>query len=271
MNKTLPGVYVILNALNHKRYVGSSAGKLNLRWAEHKYMLKNNKHRNPHLQASWNKYGHDAFAFIILENTTSESALEAEKKWYEYFKQQGFELYNIKPGGQNSQLGLKMSEKTRQAIAKSQKGRIKSKEEIEKIRQAHVGKPAPWTSKRMQKTFTVIDPEGHQHSGENLLKFSTERKLDTSGIWKVVKGERPSHKGWTSPEARKAYLAEHPLKRLNNLNQTCPICLKEFHIKPYEAGRRVFCSRACRAKSDHEKYSGDGNPNFKHGRRVKHP
>lgn len=269
VDKKLPGVYVIINALNHKRYVGSSAISINSRWATHKYRLRKGTHGNPHLQTSWNKYGESAFAFIAVENTTPENALEAEKKWYDYFKEQGFDLYNLKPGGQNSQLGLKMSEKTKQILAKSNVGRIKSQEEIEKIRQAHIGKLAPWTRELFSKEYYFISPSGEQVRGKNILDLCRQYDLDGSAMAHVNRGTRPSYKGWTNPEARNTYLLAHPLKRQNNLTQVCPICENNFHISPSEVGRRIYCSRVCRAKADSEKYNGTGNPNYRHGRRVK--
>ena len=56
------GVYKIENKTNHKVYVGSTVN-LYHRMYEHSYTLENNIHKNKHLQASWNKYGKDAFEF----------------------------------------------------------------------------------------------------------------------------------------------------------------------------------------------------------------
>lgn len=60
------GIYIITNLLNGKRYVGSSKNLYN-RLHEHVHNLNNNKAHNKHLQASWNKYGGDAFHYGILE------------------------------------------------------------------------------------------------------------------------------------------------------------------------------------------------------------
>ena len=50
------GIYMILNLINGKRYIGSSIDIYN-RLHEHLHNLKNNKSHNNHLQNSWNKYG----------------------------------------------------------------------------------------------------------------------------------------------------------------------------------------------------------------------
>jgi group I intron endonuclease len=57
--------------VNGKIYIGST----NLLWNRHRQhlqKLKNNKHKNKHLQNSFNKYGKDNFKFIVVEivNTT---------------------------------------------------------------------------------------------------------------------------------------------------------------------------------------------------------
>lgn len=62
----LSGVYEIRNALNNKRYIGSSIN-IYRRWRDHKRMLNLSVHPNKHLQSAWNKYGEKHFVFKILE------------------------------------------------------------------------------------------------------------------------------------------------------------------------------------------------------------
>lgn len=64
--RKLSGVYEIRNALNNKRYIGSSIN-IYRRWRDHKRMLNLSVHPNKHLQAAWNKYGEKHFVFKILE------------------------------------------------------------------------------------------------------------------------------------------------------------------------------------------------------------
>jgi len=62
---TTAGVYRIMNTANGKFLLGSS---LNLHgpWNRHKFALTTVGHSNRALQADWNAYGADAFAFEIL-------------------------------------------------------------------------------------------------------------------------------------------------------------------------------------------------------------
>lgn len=50
------GVYYIYCSQNNKGYVGSS-NNINARISNHKSRLKSNKHKNIHLQNSYNLYG----------------------------------------------------------------------------------------------------------------------------------------------------------------------------------------------------------------------
>lgn len=61
-----PGVYVILNKVTRKRYVGE-ASNLARRFSDYYSQLINKKHSCKSLQRDWNKYGAKLFDFIILE------------------------------------------------------------------------------------------------------------------------------------------------------------------------------------------------------------
>ncbi len=89
-------VYGIINIKNGKIYVGSTTN-FSRRKGEHLWMLKNNKHKNPHLQSAWNKYGEEYFKFIILEKITDDrSVYDVEQiyidKYKSYEKKIGYNL-----------------------------------------------------------------------------------------------------------------------------------------------------------------------------------
>lgn len=86
MIKKLIGIYGIHHKILKLIYIGSSRNIIN-RWRRHKWMLRLNKHSNPYLQNAWNKYGEEAFEFIILEEITNlESLPSREKYWMDYYK-----------------------------------------------------------------------------------------------------------------------------------------------------------------------------------------
>jgi len=81
MNTNVGGVYLILNTINGKGYIGSSNNiKTRFRW--HKNELLKNKHCNDYLQNSYNKYGKEAFTYTILQKIDDFSKLrEIELDW----------------------------------------------------------------------------------------------------------------------------------------------------------------------------------------------
>ena len=96
------GVYSITNKCNGKIYVGSSV-KIKQRWRGHISDLNKNKHRNPHLQRSWNKYGSDNFSFNIIENCSPKKVLELEQAYIDKLNCLDSKYgYNINPKAQNS-------------------------------------------------------------------------------------------------------------------------------------------------------------------------
>lgn len=102
------GVYMILNILNDKKYIGSTTVSFKKRWWSHKASLRHNKHKNVYLQNSWNKYGEDNFKFIILDIIDDKNlVLQQEQQWIE--KYNFSRLYNI---NENATGGNQFSEET---------------------------------------------------------------------------------------------------------------------------------------------------------------
>ncbi len=71
-------VYAIVNVMNGKRYIGSTMHFQN-RVQMHKFHLRRGTHDNRHLQASWKKYGEDAFVFGIIEEVPVEQMIKQEQ------------------------------------------------------------------------------------------------------------------------------------------------------------------------------------------------
>ena len=74
MKHDVQGIYQIKNLKNDKVYIGSSKA-IYKRWHDHKRDLKNNRHANSYLQASWIKYGEESFKFSIIEKIEDLSKL----------------------------------------------------------------------------------------------------------------------------------------------------------------------------------------------------
>lgn len=84
------GVYKIINLINGKIYIGSTKNMRRRLW-KHRALLRHNKHHNPHLQNSWNKYGEENFDYAIIEQCSEEHQYEREQYYIDAFHPE----YNI--------------------------------------------------------------------------------------------------------------------------------------------------------------------------------
>ncbi len=153
------GIYAIINLVTGKAYVGQ-AFNFKKRWTNHEVELRLNRHCNPYLQASWNKYGEQNFIFIVLECCESDALTLREQFWMDKLKVTDREFgYNYAPAA-GSLLGFKASEETKAKLAirsaklkgvprseeikakisATTKGRVVSEETREKMRLARLGK-----------------------------------------------------------------------------------------------------------------------------------
>lgn len=79
--KVESGIYMIVNVINNKCYIGSTKN-FRKRKYEHFKDLINNKHHSQHLQNAYNKYGKESFHFIELEQVEDLTLLiDREIHW----------------------------------------------------------------------------------------------------------------------------------------------------------------------------------------------
>lgn len=157
------GIYCVLNIINNKKYIGSTINIKN-RIKHHLRKLKSNKHHNPRLQASFNKYGEKNFIFFILELVnTSNELLKREQYYIDKFDSKN--LFNIHLIT-NSSLGVKRSDKTKEKIRLANLG-LKHPEWRNKIKSVSQGKENHWTKK---KKFTEESKKKMSSSQKNLYQ-----------------------------------------------------------------------------------------------------
>ena len=80
MTTKISGVYRITNTAKGLSYIGSSKD-IDRRWVQHRSKLRYNKHKNPKLQAAWNKYGEAVFACEVIEFLPEGKLQERETYW----------------------------------------------------------------------------------------------------------------------------------------------------------------------------------------------
>jgi len=178
-------IYGILNLANGKVYIGSAVN-VNHRFGTHKSNLNLNKHPNKHLQAAWNEYGDFAFEFLILENVLWKlELLEREEFWIELTNccnpKNGYNKRKIP----SSNLGIKLGPATEERKIKtslSNKGKIRSKETIERISISKRGKKQ--TAEHVANV--VKGRSGYRHTDATKAKQKAAHKSKSS--WSHDKG-----------------------------------------------------------------------------------
>lgn len=88
-------IYEIQNAITSFKYIGCSKN-VQKRWKQHKRELTSNKHGNEHLQNAWNKYGPEAFRFVLIAEYDNEATMFLEER---RLIQESDSLYNKVEGG----------------------------------------------------------------------------------------------------------------------------------------------------------------------------
>lgn len=124
------GIYKILNTKVNKFYIGSAASLYD-RCKHHKSYLNLNKHSNAHLQNAWNKYGADAFEFVVLEYCDKSKLIDREQYYLDTLKPE----YNIRTTAKNN-TGLKHTEEFKFNASIRQSSRFISDETKFKISQS---------------------------------------------------------------------------------------------------------------------------------------
>ena len=181
--KKVTGVYKILCRETGKPYVGSAVS-IKSRWACHRHMLNKGTHSNKHLQNAFNKYGKDAFEFLVIEICEVDSLVVREQYWIDFY-----DAANSSVGMNNSPtasttIGFKHSESTKKMLSE-----IASKRD-----HAHLRANAA----AMKGTV------GHS-KGVSGRKWSDEEKAASSA---ARKGQKAWNKGITKSQKEKDAIAQ---------------------------------------------------------------
>lgn len=170
----ISGIYTIRSEINNKQYVGSAVTVYS-RWRTHRSDLRKNRHTNHHLQNAWNKYGEDAFEFVLLEECTVDQLIEREQ----YYLDTTPNLYNInKIAG--SWLGMKHTDETKAKISASGKGREVSQETRSKISAGNKGNSNWLGRKHTPETREKISAAAKAHASTDEGRATLDRARDMS-------------------------------------------------------------------------------------------
>lgn len=184
---------MILNIKNDKCYIGSAVDVRN-RVNYHLSVLSRNIHHNAHLQKAWNKYGKDAFIYLILEKTDRINLEGKEQAWIDKLKASTPEHgYNIRKLA-NSNQGYKHTEEAKQKVANSKKGKPRSEETKEKLRLANLGKKQSieTAQKRSKAMKGRIYSAEHKANMSLAMKGVKRSEKARANIAKAAKGRKAS-------------------------------------------------------------------------------
>lgn len=162
------GIYKIINIVNNKFYVGSAVD-FKRRKARHFSELRNKRHSNGRLQNAWNKYGEQAFVFVVVEALDAGAdLLAAENIWLKEHVGKEY-CYNLGvdatapmlgfSGEKSPTWGYKHSKENLQKIGVASKARVQSDEEKQKRRATMIGKPKAATTRA--KISATLSGEGN--------------------------------------------------------------------------------------------------------------
>lgn len=152
-------IYRITNMSNGYYYIGSAESFERRRW-QHKYDLKRGQHKNPRLQAAWNKYGEEMFVFEVIETVPEgATAFEVENKYLAECVGKP-DCYNINTDAIGMRTGIKMTEESKQKLSANRKGKhagelhyrygkTVSPEVRAKISATQAGRPNPRKGQKM--------------------------------------------------------------------------------------------------------------------------
>lgn len=224
----MSGIYKITSKVHPERIYIGSAVNFRTRKGGHFLTLKKNVHRNPKLQAHYNKYGVDDLTFSIVAICSKEELRpENNVVWIEQFFIDAYKpWFNInKIAG--SSLGVIRSAETREKVGKAGLGR----EPWNKGKKGVM--PVPW-NKGMKGVYKM-PPESTEKKRQALIG---KKRPPFSEEW--IKNISEGHKGIKQSEESKRKKSEvlmnHPVSKetrrklsIANTGKKKPSMTKEQH------------------------------------------
>jgi group I intron endonuclease len=181
------GIYAIIQIVTGRTYVGQAVD-IARRWRDHRAALRAQRHRNAYLQRTWDKYGLECFAFVVVEECGIEQLTEREQFWLDRFRESS-PSFNFGQCADAPRRGVPLTEEHRARIGT-----------------AHLGKTrGPLSAEHRAKIKA-----NHGTKGRKLPPLSTEHRANLSA---ALKGKQSSLGRKLSEETRAKIGAAHRGKK----------------------------------------------------------
>lgn len=261
--KDSSGIYQIRNVINDHVYVGQTT-KLSKRWVQHYSLLKNNKHKNVHLQRAWNKYGEENFLYEVILYCEPFEMTRYEQFFEDFYQSKGTS-YNIRKCV-DSNKGISWREDSKKKLSEIRIGKKQTEETKEKLRE--ISKRENLSQETLKKRSESLSGEnnpmhGKHHSEETKRKMS-ENHWDNSG-------ENHPFYGKHHTDESKRMMSEHQPRRFGEENPNYGKHLsEEIRKKLSEANKGRVVSDETRFKIS-EASKGEKNPYYgkKHTKEIR--
>jgi group I intron endonuclease len=207
-------IYCIHNLTTGKKYIGQTVEKLQRRVFRHFRTINETK-----ISRAIQKYSKYNFVYGIVEEVEDTNLLdEREKYWIQYYDTVN-DGFNIKEGGKCSRgfkqsqisiekrrqklLGKTLSEEHKQKISKAHKGKVLSKETVDKMIAYRTGKNLTKSCKEKiskahcKNIYQLENKDGTILIIKNLSKFCKENNLSQGYFTKIMNLEKKYNKNWS--------------------------------------------------------------------------
>jgi len=207
-------IYSIHNLTSGKKYIGQTVEKMQRRVVRHFRTVNETK-----ISRAIQKYSKYDFVYGIVEEVEDKNFLDVREQYWIKFYDTVENGFNIKEGGKcargfkQSQSSIEkrkqklirksLTEEHKQKLSKAHKGKILSKETVDKMIAYRTGRNLTESCKEKiskshsKNTCKLKSLDGIIFIVKNLSKFCKENNLQQSAFVMIMNGERKHHKNWT--------------------------------------------------------------------------
>lgn len=203
-------IYFIRNTVTGQGYVGQTTkARPELRWSEHKTLLRRGRANNPRFQRSFSVHGEGVFQFEVLERVEASTVEQLrhsltirEDAWMQALREQGVQLYNAVSAGDSVKGKPNMLRKT----TSWNKGQRLTPEHRLRVSEAKRGQPSPkrgvpLSDDQRQKVVASLQ-------GNTRRKGTTTSDQGRANIGASKRGKPSPKRGTTLSEAQRRKISE---------------------------------------------------------------